>query len=517
MSNPRSASRIWPMLLIALGPVASVSLLLALTCRGTLLDCVAIWHDETMYWNEIAVFYGGGFDGGYTAANETIARAPWVHFAAHGPFYPAFMGLIARVTALTPTSIALVNVALCVAASCLWLAIVRPNTKQAWIAAFLVNTFWPLVAYLPSSMQEGLHYALAFAIAGVSTALIRAPKDFRWQLASLLVVVAAAQIRVTWGWILLPLAWVVLQPRTWLSWIGLLLGSGVLIGGLYGEAIWLYAPFPNFMGDVLETLKHDPLGAVTMILKHASKGTGHYLTPTRDNWLEVGLRYQVMLITGAACYHVWRGRRKANEPPAIADEPARQSLLAFGFVALNMLSILAFVIAFYDIFDWRDYRVVAPHLFVSLLVLVGIGAKEWLGGYAALAVLLGVAVVPQFREFHQERVAYDQAQIAEFAQEIGQLIPFDPQANPWDNTVVLHIDHINTPLVASFPPGIGIAPVLDWKVQAMPPRSRYVLLQPKDLPHVTIPPHLKKIAATRLGDLYKRSDASDAVSTNPGR
>ncbi len=45
MSDQRSASRLWPMLLIVLGPVASVSLLLAMTCHGTFFDCVAIWHD----------------------------------------------------------------------------------------------------------------------------------------------------------------------------------------------------------------------------------------------------------------------------------------------------------------------------------------------------------------------------------------------------------------------------------------------------------------------------------------
>ncbi|MBL9125177.1 MAG: hypothetical protein JNG90_16185 [Planctomycetaceae bacterium] len=514
MSAEPLARRIVPLLLIAFGPLASVSLLLGVLCHGTLWDCAAIWHDETLYWNEMAVYHRAGFDGGYTACNEAIARAPWVHFAAHGPIYPALLGTLTRATALVPASIPLIDAALVVAASLLWLAIVRPNRRQAWTAAFVVNTFWPLILYLPTSMQEALHYALALVIAGVATGLIRNPRDKRLQLAAVLVVVAAAQIRVTWGWLLLPLGWVVWQPGNWRHWLALLVGAAIPIGLLYGEAIWLYAPFPNFMGDVLDTLKHDPPAAVAMVARRALKGVGHYLSPTRDTWVQLGLRYQVVLITAAGCYHLLSrqqprldaGLDDGESPEALAD--AATARRAFGFVALNMLSILAFVISFYDIFDWRDYRVVAPHLFVSVLVLAGIGARNWLPGYAVLAVLTAGFALPQFAEFHRPRVDFDQAKIAEFADEMNQLVPFDPQASPWDNTIVIHMDHVNTPLVAGIPPGVGLAPVLAWRDQALPPRSRWLILKPQDLAQIALPPVLEKVAETRLGDLYRRADAS---------
>jgi hypothetical protein len=176
--------------------------------------------------------------------------------------------------------------------------------------------------------------------------------------------------------------------------------------------------------------------------------------------------------------------------------------LAFGFVFLNLLCIVGFVTAFYDVFDWRDYRVVAPHLLLSLLVLVGVGARQWLGGYAVVAVLVGLLVPAQFARFHGQRVTIDREEIAAFSQEFGAVVALEKDVPGWDNTVLLDIDRLGSPLVIGLPPGIGASPIYEREVGIFPARSKYVLLTPDEAVRFSAPPSLRKIATTRLGDLY---------------
>ena len=297
---------------------------------------------------------------------------------------------------------------------------------------------------------------------------------------------------------------------------------------LYGEAILLYAPFPNFMHDVLKRAAESPSSAVVLVVLHTLKGAGHYLAPTRDNLVQVGLRYQTLLIAGAAAYHVRaRIRREgqatvqapANEqsfqrnsstwrmPRLVAVQQISAVDLAFGFVLLNLLCIVGFVTAFYDVFDWRDYRVIAPHLLLSVLVLVGVGARQWLGGYATIALLVGLMIPTQFARFHRERVAVDPTEIAAFASEIEDFVVVKPGAPGWENTILLDIDRLGSPLIAGLPPGIGAAPIYERDEGIFPARSRYVLFTPEEAVRFGAPASLRKLATTALGDLYVQDAA----------
>ncbi len=335
---------------------------------------------------------------------------------------------------------------------------------------------------------------------------------------------AAAQIRVTWCWVAVPLLWVAFRPSGWKAWFGVGAAAGILVAALYGEAIWLYAPFPNFMHDVLVRAASSPTSAAVLVVRHTLKSVGHYLAPTRDNLVQVGLRYQTLLIGGAALYHVLARRQRQrkmhsvdNAAPtstqaAMPTNDASTADLAFGFVFLNLLCIVGFVTAFYDVFDWRDYRVVAPHLLLSLLVLAGVGARQWFAGYAAVAVLVGLLVPAQFARFHERRVTIDRDEIAAFSREIGDIVTRQDGVTGWDNTVLMDIDRLGSPLVMGLPPGIGAAPIYEHDVGNFPARSKYVLLTPQDAVRFSAPSSLHKIATTRLGDLYVQEAARSATT-----
>jgi hypothetical protein len=516
-----------PRLLTVLSPLALVCLLLAVICGGDLWDCIPYWHDEVWYWNEIAVFHAAGFHGGYTVTNEIPAPATFVHFGTHGPVYPALHGSLTRLVGLFPCSIPVLNAACLLLASTIWVLVCRAGRRVAWAGLLVVVTFWPLILYLPSSMQETLHHAIAFLVAAVVVASFQKPESRLRLLVALAIVVAAAQIRVTWCWVILPLFWVGCQPQRWSGRIAIFGAALAIIAALYAEAVWLYSPHPNFMSEFLSRATESPLAGLTQLMGHTAKNLVRYVVPDHGSWLERGLRVQVLLILGAAIYHVvrlGRQRRGTFEPSNLFPAAKRESgqtmqssggpgersangedcSAAFTFVLLNLLGIVGFVIAFYDVMDWRDYRVVAPHLLLSLLVLLGVQAAQWLTGYVLLALLLGLLAPGKFAEFHRGRVAYDAAQIAAFSEQMGNLVRVDEQASAWDKTLLVHIDRLNSPLLLGLPRGIGVSIVYRWQDQAYPPRSKYVLLTNAEINRLGVPSSLARVAATPLGDLYVR-------------
>ena len=198
--------------LIIAGPVLVASLLLAVLCGGALWDCAPVWHDEMWYFNEMAVFDSAGWEGGYTVSHEWPARAEWVRFGTHGPFVPALYGTLARATGLHFASIPLFNAGLLLLGGLIWVACCRVGMRQTWAAALVVAIYWPLILYIPTSMQEVLHLAIAFVLAALTVLLVRSSGN-RWLLLlALVAVAAAAQLRVTWAWVAVPLLWVAMRP-----------------------------------------------------------------------------------------------------------------------------------------------------------------------------------------------------------------------------------------------------------------------------------------------------------------
>jgi hypothetical protein len=366
--------------LIVAGPLLIATLLLAALCGGGLWDCAPVWHDETWYFNEMAVYESKGWDGGYTISHEMPARAPWNRFGTHGPFGPMVYGLFARFTGMHLATIPIFNAILLVLGSLFWVACCRLDARRSWMAALVAVTFWPLILYIPTSMHEGMHFSIAFVLAALSVLLIR-NRDNRWLLALLLVAVAAAaQIRVTWALAAVPALWIALRPRN--KWqIGLFAaGSLGFVGALFLEAVVLVSPYPNFMKTVLEGAVESPIKTCWLIFVHSLKGIEHYLAPNHDTVIEIVFRYQTIMLFGVVVYQLRRHYlRRMSQDESTADGGGQAELesTVYTFALWSLICIVGFVLVLYDVRDWRDYRVIAPHLLLTLLVLVSCGAVHW--------------------------------------------------------------------------------------------------------------------------------------------
>ena len=124
---------------------------------------------------------------------------------------------------------------------------------------------------------------------------------------------------------------------------------------------------------------------------------------------------------------------------------------------LNLALVVLLVVMLFDVAWWRDYRVVAPHLLLSLLLLVACGRTR----VVAVAVLAGLLLTPSFLADYKvlatRQFTDEQARIDAFATQTGGTLVYQAQDDPWCNTILLPFRTAFLPESLAIPAGIGIS------------------------------------------------------------
>ncbi len=498
--------RALPGLAVVLAPGLVSLLLFRFWLKASLFDCIPVANDEVGFWLEIATFREAGFNGGFNTTNEQVAPASFCRFDPRGPGYPVLYGLLAKVLGWEPWSGAVFHLLCLAGATVVWLWVCRPGPGQAAAAALVIATFWPCLLYLPSPMQEGLHCAFAFLTAATVQRSLAAPPQAAGRfVVPLLVIAACALVRVTWALVLLPWALVCLRG---FSTRGRVLG-GVVAGALFCGVIllsrWLSAPhvFPDGIGFVpwlLRLVKTSPGDAWTFFAEHVTSNLRNFVYLDSGSPLEVLQRYAILGLLLLTAVIFWR-ERKSEE-----DERLRR----WAFAGLNLAVVTVAAILAYDVTDWRDYRVLSPHLLLTLLVLAGGPGWRWVFVPCGVHFLFLPAFLAQYTEHHQDRVSWDRELVAAFRSELRGL-HYEPDLSGWDNTILIPVESLTYPMVA-VAPGMGVNCVIDWPSLGLPPRSRYLLMPEKEVVELSRRTRLRRLRLTRMGWLCINPDASEAAA-----
>jgi hypothetical protein len=218
-------------------------------------------------------------------------------------------------------------------------------------------------------------------------------------------------------------------------------------------------------------------------------------------------------------------RRALALPPRTDGRP-------YAFAALNLALALAVVILAYDAQAFRDYRVLAPHLLLSTLVLAAGVGWRWAVAMVAAHLYFLPSFVEQFDLFHRLRVGQRiEAQMID----LRSYPVYDPTASGWSNTVLVpDVRLANRVRVA---PGIGISwgvkffaggskpplledsPYLDYirdfndRWLSRPTKSHYLLLSPKQADKWK-GSSLKLLKQFSDGNLYLNLDFADVSSAS---
>ncbi|MBC7814474.1 MAG: hypothetical protein H7175_25180 [Burkholderiales bacterium] len=225
--------------------------------------------------------------------------------------------------------------------------------------------------------------------------------------------------------------------------------------------------------------------------------------------LEIAQRYQLLFIAAIAGVGVVRGLWRQRSVGTTHVSPAHDIRFKENvFHFLNLSIVFAAIIVAYDMFSWRDYRIIAPHLLVSLLLLVAF--RRW--RLVMLVIIVGTLTFPKFRESYPvDSFTYPPERIAAFAESIEGALAYEPeQNNAWCNTLLLHGSHLLGPALTAIPAGIGLSVLR--AVDTMPDtlKSRYVLIDDQTyavFAETLDAMPLEPLAQTELGTLYLNGNA----------
>ena len=491
---------------LAVLPAVEISALLAGFFRRTLLDHIpGVINDAIDYWLEARAFAYAGFRGGYFTIDERPAAASFSHFGSHGPFFPMLHGTLGRFLGWQPYSIPVFHLALLTAAVSFFALRIPLDGRGRVLTALGLATFWPLHLFVPTSLQEGLHLAVAVFLAAALRPVLDGHEASRaMRVCAVTVLGATALIRPSWG-LLLPPAFALLFGGT--SWRRRLLAAATgvtLWAAIVAVFVYTAAPFgeEQFIFIKVARLQEEAPAIFARIATNAGRFT------TAGSALEVRSRFLVLGLALATAALAWRAR-------------ARRELV---FHAYNLGSILFASLFTYLFGNWGDYRVFSAHLLLTTLC-----SSCCLLASGAVAVIAHLASVGPFIEVFPALAPsylYNKVHITAFRVATRPVIVFDARQDPWCNTLVSANDPYFFRYMIGLPPDIGVT-MLFGSQPNRPLRSRYVLLDPDPdrwsmgTPTLTtVGPErvrltvgdwlsldLKPLVPTSIGQLYENLDA----------
>lgn len=475
--------------------------------------------DEFNYWRQIATFAERGWSGGYYTVEEHPAPAGFTHFGAHGPVFVALYGTLAKAAGWHLGSPPLFNMALVAAAILLLAWIGRPDLRQLGLVALVLSVFWPVQTFLVSHMQEPVHDAVAIVLAALFARLIAAgdaaPAGLKAATAAL--VVLAALMRPTWGVLLLPLSLLVTGARHGRAAALSLAGGTLLAAGLFALYGWLAAPYPAY---VVSRAVHatDPgraWAALTAFVGSNVAGFFHPRFTTNAEVLDAFQRLVVGALIGVSGVRLARAawaRRKGRAP---AGETAFDL-----FHLLNLAGVVALCLLLLPVRELKDYRPIAPHLLLSLLVYV-LAARRRIpllaaAAYAALVVVfLNAYHAYNFAHFNYAgKGSYLRAR-AIFQRDVADRVAPDPAGGPWENTLLVEWPTYNMHLLA-IDRKIGVSRVFDWDRVRYPIRSKYVFITRATYDRVGSRMRLRPLSEGPFGGLYLNLDNTSVTGRAGG-
>ena len=160
------------------------------------------------------------------------------------------------------------------------------------------------------------------------------------------------------------------------------------------------------------------------------------------------------------------------------------------------------MVVLYDVGLWVDYRVVAPHLLLSLLLLAACGRTR----VVAVMVLAGLLLTPSFlaayKDLAPRQFTDEQARFDVFAAQTAGTLVYQAQSDPWCNTVLLQLQNAIVLDLLAIPAGFGTSFGLDL-TSGSELKSRYVIVDDESREGMTEAFDLQFVSATALGDLYR--------------
>ena len=402
---------------------------------------VPIWSDELSYWHEVLSLSQKGLNHGYYTYNEVIPTVST--FGPHGFGTVSVYALFAKVFGWKTYSIVFANTFFMSLAFLFLILMLKPTTRQILFILLLAFSFSAYLLFSLTSMSEGLNYALLIVYFTLLYKFIQVGNK-KLLFTLLAVCTAFSFIRIIYIVLFLPFLFIqkneckfnyklLINITLWVVFSSVLFLFICLFVSPYTDS-FLYEFF-HVSGFV---------GKISFFVVHFIHNSFNFINPLSDNIIQVLERYFFLIIL---IYSLIKSD--------ILQSKLKKMEIKYFVVFLILFSVLLITFSAYDVFDWRDYRVLSPILYGCVLFLIlNMNRFEI---YVSLVInvlmLLFLIASPQvWNSFNENRYSKPT--------DISVLkhIKFSPNVKTcFENTLV--IQSFNQNFVLNVPAGIGISTV----------------------------------------------------------
>jgi len=454
-------------------------------------------NDEVAYWHQVSTFTHFGFNGGYYTLEEATNSSGFTPFGPHGPGFIVLYGLVAWIADWHRHSVVILNLIALGCAGWIWATCARLTPARLWLSAAFLCTFWATLYWAATGMQESFHHAGAILMAALFARLLSSPGSRPTAIAGSVVLCALALTRPTWI-ILMPLWAVALlrdaSRRRLSAGVAASLAVAAFVLLVYSR---MTAPFST--GFFFLKVMSLSVG-IRPVIDNLMFNVNRTLSVSDYRPLEILQRFQYWAFLVVALTLVVRAVWKR------ADwRSATVIHLILGGSA--MFTALALMLLLYTLTNQAEFRVLSAFLlFGALVVLAAPGRLPAI--VVTLLIVSNVATVGTFvNEFeagHRDHFVWDRRGVYQLDDALSGHVAYQMDRPRWCNTL---LTAQYPPYLIAVPAGIGLSVVREPDRVAMPPRSRYLLLDPPSLTEFTAPLNVKAIATLPYGTLYENLDA----------
>jgi hypothetical protein len=433
----------WTVLILV--PWILLFIITSLISHHTVTILTPCWNDEMSYWHEVLSFSTKGFHFGYYTMNEMTPK--FLSFGTHGFGTTLIYTVYAKIFGWNYNSIVMANTVF-LSISFLFLVIyLKPTTRKTLLISIFYLTYTPLILYCSTSMSELMNFSLLIDYVILLYAYIKSGGK-KNKLFYILIVFCSiiSFIRIIYIILFLP---VILYKKSGLKSkreIIILLICWIFLSILLFLASTLFvSPFPNSFLSLLFSISN-LFDFIVYFVKHFVLNVMRFIYPFRDDFIQVFQRYILILsITWLVIKsRVLRFRYKQIEP-----------LYFNSFLLISLSLIITF--AAYDVFKWRDYRVIAPLIFGIILLhilsdrLVAVKCFLLINILGILFLCLSTNVSGSFF-FDSKRYTNPVTNVV-----LNKIIYSENVKSRFDNTLI--VDDFDENVFLKTPAGIGITHV----------------------------------------------------------
>jgi len=190
----------------------------------------------------------------------------------------------------------------------------------------------------------------------------------------------------------------------------------------------------------------------------------------------------------------------------------RKSLNIDLFHLFNLGMILFLAIVFHKFGDYKDYRILAPPLLLSLILLILMSPPKliWL---VIISNLVFIQVFGQtFQRFKSTNFVYDRNEVKLFRTQTHDILRYDEiSTNQWCNTIAFESSFFSSALIG-VPSGVGLTFFIDIDDVEIPMKSKYLFISERGYKHIDRyfdwTHKLEFVQETSIGNLYINHDSN---------